>query len=251
MKNLYELLTYPLSVIEDPFWDWVLLAIIGSVSFAVAWNFVGETGIRGRAGSILHWTIRLIVTFLLSIITSLFIKLIVFIYNMPLYAWLVIIIGIVLLILLYVVLKFTILSKRSKEKHSLQKFKNKYIFIMKKIINNYYANKTNILKREDIIRNDDADENYIYNELETMLIKEKLMNKDEEGNNIIDFRAIAFLEKHVNDSSSYILNILVFIITFASLMISGFGAFFQKGFLSFVLFAVILIFIFKYLPKDK
>jgi len=63
MKQLYELLTFPLSVIEDPFWDFVLLTIIGSISFIIAWNFVGETGIRGKAGSILHWTIRIIVMF--------------------------------------------------------------------------------------------------------------------------------------------------------------------------------------------
>lgn len=161
MKQLYELLIYPLSVIEEPFWDFVLLTIIGSISFIIAWNFVGETGIRGKAGSILHWTIRIIVMFTLCMITSLIIKLIVFIYSIPLVVWIVIGVIIVLIGLIFVVLKLTILSKKEKKKSSIDKQKNRYIVLMKRIINNYYDKRTNILKQADVIDKNNSDDKYI------------------------------------------------------------------------------------------
>lgn len=253
MKQLYELLTYPLSVIEDPFWDFVLLTIIGSISFIIAWNFVGETGIRGKAGSILHWTIRIIVMFVLCMITSLIIKLIAFIYSIPLVIWSVIGVIIILIGLIFVTLKVTIFSKKEKKKNSIDKQKNRYIVLIKRIINNYYVKKTNILKQEDIIDKNNLDDKYIYAEIEDMLIKEKLITKDKDNNANIEFRTIIFLEKYVKDSMSYTINVLVFIITFVTLIISTFEPF-DKGYnniLSLALFILIVVLIFKSLPKDK
>ena len=128
MKQLYELLIYSLSVIENPFWDFVLLTIIGSVSFVIAWNFVGETGLRGKAGSILHWTIRIIVMFLLCIITSLIIKLITYIISIPLAVWIVIIVGVVLIGIIFIALKLTLFSKKENKKISLDKQKTGILF---------------------------------------------------------------------------------------------------------------------------
>jgi len=253
MKQLYELLTFPLSVIEDPFWDFVLLTIIGSISFIIAWNFVGETGIRGKAGSILHWTIRIIVMFALCMIISLIIKLIIFIYSIPLGIWIVIGVIIVLIGLIFVVLKVTIFSQNEKKKHSIDKQKNRYIVLMKRIINNYYAERNDILKQEDIIDKNNLDDKYIYAEIEDMLMKEKLISKDKDNNDIIEFRTIIFLEKYVKDSMSYIINVLVFMITFVTLIISTFEPF-DKGYnaiFSLALFIFIIVLIFKSLPKDK
>lgn len=214
MKQLYEMLTYSLSIIEDPFWDFVLMTIIGSLAFIVAWNFVGETGIRGKAGSILHWTVRIIAMFLLCLITSLVIKLVIFIYNIPLVTWLAIGIAVLLILLIVIVLKFTLFSKKEKKKNKIDKQKNRYIVLMKRIINNYYDNKNTFLKTEDIIDKNNLNDKYIYEEIEDMLIKEKLLVKDEKNNSIIEFRTIIFLEKYVKDSMSYLVNMLVFIITF-------------------------------------
>ena len=220
MKQLYEMLTYSLSIIEDPFWDFVLMTIIGSLAFIVAWNLVGETGIRGKAGSILHWTVRIIVMFLLCLITSLVIKLVIFIYNIPLVTWLAIGIAVLLILLMVIVLKFTLFSKKEKKKNKIDKQKNRYIVLMKRIINNYYDNKNTFLKSEDIIDKNNLNDKYIYEEIEDMLIKEKLLVKDEKNNSIIEFRTIIFLEKYVKDSMSYVVNMLVFIITFVTLFIS-------------------------------
>ena len=253
MKQLYELLIYPLSVIEEPFWDFVLLTIIGSISFIIAWNFVGETGIRGKAGSILHWTIRIIVMFTLCMITSLIIKLIVFIYSIPLVIWIVIGVIMVLIGLIFVVLKLTILSKKEKKKSSIDKQKNRYIVLMKRIINNYYDKRTNILKQADIVDKNNSDDKYIYAEIEDMLMKEKLIMKDKDKNDVIEFRTIIFLEKYVKDSMSYTINVLVFIITFVTLISSTLEPF-DKGYndiFLLVLLILIIVVIFKSLPKDK
>lgn len=253
MKRLYELLTYPLSVIEDPFWNFVLLIIIGSISFIIAWNFVGETGMRGEAGSILHWTIRIIVMFALCIITSLIIKLIVFVYSIPLVIWIIIGVIIALLGLMFAVLKLTIFSKKEKKNNSIDKQKNRYIVLMKSIINNYYDKRTNIIKQTDIIDKNNPDDKYIYDEIEDMLIKEKLITKDKGNNDIIEFRTIIFLEKYVKDSMSYTINVLVFIITFVTLIISILEPFDKRynDIFSLVLFILIIVLIFKSLPKDK
>lgn len=253
MKQLYEMLTYPLSIIEDPFWDFVLMTIIGSLAFIVAWNFVGETGIRGKAGSILHWTVRIIVMFLLCFITSLVIKLVIFIYNIPLVTWLAIGIAVLLILLIVIVLKFTLFSKKEKKRNEIDKQKNRYIVLMKRIINYYYNNKNTFLKSEDIIDKNNLNDKYIYEEIENMLIKEKLLVKDAKNNSIIEFRTIIFLEKYVKDSMSYVMNILVFIITFITLFISVFQQLTGRyvNFLLLPLIILITILVFKVLPKDN
>lgn len=253
MKQLYEMLTYSLSIIEDPFWDFVLMTIIGSLAFIVAWNFVGETGIRGKAGSILHWTVRIIVMFSLCLITSLVIKLVIFIYNIPLVTWLAIGIAVLLILFIVIVLKFTLFSKKEKKKNKIDKQKNRYIVLMKRIINNYYDNKNTFLKSEDIIDKNNLNDKYIYEEIEDMLIKEKLLVKDEKNNSIIEFRTIIFLEKYVKDSMSYVVNMLVFIITFITLFISVFQQLTGRyvNFLLLPLIILITVLIFKVLPKDN
>lgn len=257
MKQLYELLTYPLSIIEDPFWDFVLMTIIGLLSFIVAWNFVGETGIRGKAGSILHWTVRIIVMFLLCFITSLVIKLVVFIYNIPLVTWLAICIIVLLILLIFIVLKFTLFCKKEKKMNRIDKQKNRYIVLMKRIINyyynNYYNNKNTFLKQEDIIDKNNLNDKYIYEEIENMLIKENLLVKDEKNNSNMEFRTIIFLEKYVKDSMSYMVNVLVFIITFITLFISVFQQLIDVyvNFLLLPSIILITILIFKVLPRDK
>lgn len=253
MKQLYELLTYPLSIIEDPFWDFVLMTIIGSLSFIVAWNFVGEIGIRGKSGSILHWTVRIIVMFLLCFITSLVIKLVIFIYNIPLVTWLAIGIIVLLILLVFIVLKFTLFGKKEKKMNQIDKQKNRYIVLMKRIINYYYNNKNTFLKQEDIIDKNNLNDKYIYEEIENMLIKENLLVKDEKNNSNMEFRTIIFLEKYVKDSMSYMVNVLVFIITFITLFISVFQQLIgvDVNFLLLPSITLITILIFKVLPRGK
>lgn len=253
MKQLYDFLTFPLSIIEDPFWDFVLMAIMGSLSFVIAWNLVGETQIRGKAGSILHWTIRLIVMFLLCTITSLLIKLVIFIYNVPLVIWIALGIAVLLILLIFFVMKKTIFSEKEKKNNKIDKQKNRYIIIMKRMIKHYYDNKSIYLKRENVIDENNLNDKYIYEEIENMLIKENLLVKDDDSNTIIDLRTIMFLEKYVKDSIGYTVNCLVFIITLITLIISVLKNLksMYVDFIALVLLIVVVIMISKALPKDK
>lgn len=81
MKQIYDLLVYPLSVVENPFLDFLLLSIIGSLAFIIAWNIVNITGIRGKFGSILHWTVRFFIMIVLCFLTSVLFKFLSFLQN--------------------------------------------------------------------------------------------------------------------------------------------------------------------------
>lgn len=89
MKLLYEILIYPLTVIENPLIDLILLSILASISFKVSWNIVYNTEIRGFFGSVLHWTIRIVIMFILTAVLSFIIKVGIFLYNIPFKVWIV------------------------------------------------------------------------------------------------------------------------------------------------------------------
>lgn len=63
-KMLFELLISPLSISDNYFVNYFVIALIGLIAFKVAFKIVGDIGVRGEIGSLLHWTIRLI-TFVL------------------------------------------------------------------------------------------------------------------------------------------------------------------------------------------
>lgn len=87
MKLLYEILIFPLTVIENPLIDLILLSILASISFKVSWNMVGNTEFRGFLGSVLHWTIRIVTMFILTTVVSFTIKVGIFLYNIPFKVW--------------------------------------------------------------------------------------------------------------------------------------------------------------------
>ena len=59
-KLIFDFIVSPLSVFENPFYNYIIITIIGLLAFYVAWNIVGKLGIRGKLGSLLHWIIRII-----------------------------------------------------------------------------------------------------------------------------------------------------------------------------------------------
>lgn len=87
MKLLYEILIFPLTVIDNPLIDFIFLSILASISFTVSWNIVGNTEFRGVFGSILHWTIRIVTMFILTTFVSLIVKVGIFLYNFPFKVW--------------------------------------------------------------------------------------------------------------------------------------------------------------------
>ena len=247
MKQLYELLTYPLTVIDDPILDFIFITILGSISFIIAWNFVGETGIRGKAGSILHWTIRIIVMFILSTITSILIKCALFLYNMPKEKWIIVGILFLVLIIMGIILKFTLFSKKEKCNRLIEKRKNMYLFIMKKIVNQYYENHNGAYLISNIINISNKEELFVYQQLENMLLEEKLLKIDKERR-IIGFRGIAYLEKYIKENMSYIVGSLAFLISLITFIISVLK---PSDLVMLMILIVMVGFIFYSLPKNK
>ena len=103
MKSfIFDLITSPLSLFENPIHNYIAMAVIGAIAFAIAFRAVGELGLRGKAGSIAHWIIRLFVFVFIWLLCCVAIKIITFIIN----NWLVIIISIVLLLIVYLMKKY-------------------------------------------------------------------------------------------------------------------------------------------------
>ena len=62
---IFELLTSPLTISNNYFVNSIIIGLIGFVAFKVAFKIVGDIGLFGEVGSILHWIIRFVVFFLL------------------------------------------------------------------------------------------------------------------------------------------------------------------------------------------
>ena len=77
--------------------------------------------------------------------------------------------------------------------------------------------------------------------------------QNEKNNSRIDFETIIFLEKYVKESTSYMINMLVFIITFITLFISAFQQLIGKyiNYITLPLIILVIILIFKIPPKDE
>ena len=65
-KFIFEILTDPLGLPIEWYWEYLILAVIGVVAYAVAYRCVGDMYSGGMidgstSGSFFHWLIRLIV----------------------------------------------------------------------------------------------------------------------------------------------------------------------------------------------
>ncbi len=64
-KMVFELLTSPLTISDNYFVNAIIMGLIGIIAFKVAFRIVGDIGLFGEVGSILHWIIRFVTFFLL------------------------------------------------------------------------------------------------------------------------------------------------------------------------------------------
>ena len=95
---MFDLITSPLSLFENPLYNYVAMAIIGFIAFKIAFAIVGELGLRGEAGSIVHWIIRFCVFAFIWFICCVAIALITFITS----NWIIITISAILLLIVYI-----------------------------------------------------------------------------------------------------------------------------------------------------
>lgn len=81
LKFIFDLITSQFSLFEDPLYNYVAMAIIGSIALKVAFTAVGDLGFKGTLGSITHWIIRFIVFVIVWFIFLVVINVIKFIKN--------------------------------------------------------------------------------------------------------------------------------------------------------------------------
>ena len=111
MKSfIFDLITSPLSLFEDPIHNYIAMAVIGAIAFAIAFRAVGELGLRGEAGSIAHWIIRFFVFVFIWLLCCIAIKIVTFIIN----NWLVIIISLIMILIVFIMKKYADSHPESK-----------------------------------------------------------------------------------------------------------------------------------------
>lgn len=87
---------------ENSFYNFIAMAIVGSIAFSIAWNVVDVLGFRKSLGSAVHWTVRLIA---FAVIWFIFL-LIINIFSFIIKNWIVILISAVALITLFIIMKY-------------------------------------------------------------------------------------------------------------------------------------------------
>lgn len=73
-KFIFDLLTDPLGLPIEWYWEYIVLLVIGAVAYAVAYRCVGDMYSGGMidgstSGSFFHWLIRLILFVILWAVT--------------------------------------------------------------------------------------------------------------------------------------------------------------------------------------
>lgn len=85
LKPVFEMITGEYVLFDNVIYNYIILSIIGVIALKVAWNFVGKLYDYGiiigkSSGSIIHWTIRLMIFTVLFYILSGIIWLTKFVY---------------------------------------------------------------------------------------------------------------------------------------------------------------------------
>jgi len=92
LKPMFEFVFDQLQLFENPIYNYIVMAIIGTVAFKIAW----EVSPGGRWGSLIHWTVRILAVVMLFTIISGIIWLISLIITIPMWIWILVVISLVI-----------------------------------------------------------------------------------------------------------------------------------------------------------
>lgn len=110
LKPIFEWIVDQYELFENPIYNCLAASIIGVISFAVAWNFVGKLYANGdisssAAGSIIHWAVRIAAVLAMYSLVTTIMWIIKLIWAVSWWGW-IIVIGVILVIgILSIVLK--------------------------------------------------------------------------------------------------------------------------------------------------
>lgn len=117
LKLLFQYLTESYALLENPIDNYIIMGVVGIVSFFIAYGVVGvfydEHLIGGSSiGSVLHWIIRFFVFVVIYYTIAFLIRLYKWIMGIPKYVWWIALIIIVAIIVLVLIPKFISRRKR-------------------------------------------------------------------------------------------------------------------------------------------
>lgn len=120
MKFLFTYLTDSFSLLENPIDDYVIMAVIGVIAYAIAYHLVGSLYrfdlIDGRgAGHFLHWIIRLAVFVIIFYVTATAIRIHTWFHALPSYKWWIIVSVIGAMIVGVAIVKYLIARRGRSE----------------------------------------------------------------------------------------------------------------------------------------
>lgn len=101
-RFLFDFITSGFSLFENPFYNFIAMAIVGSIAFSIAWNVVDVLGFRKSLGSVIHWIVRLIA---FTIIWFIFL-LVIIMFRFIIKNWVIISISAIALITLFIIMKY-------------------------------------------------------------------------------------------------------------------------------------------------
>lgn len=78
-KYIFELLISPLTISNNCIINYLLTSLIGFFAYKISFGIVGDIGVRGELGSIIHWMIRFVIFVFLWAVCCLLISLFIFI----------------------------------------------------------------------------------------------------------------------------------------------------------------------------
>jgi hypothetical protein len=95
LKLIFTFVTDQFTLFDNYLYNYISMGIIGIIAFAIAYGIVGRLYDDGMIsgsgiGSVLHWTIRLIVCTALFLCVSFVIWVVKLILSIPIYVWLIV-----------------------------------------------------------------------------------------------------------------------------------------------------------------
>lgn len=111
LKLAFEYLTDSYSLLESPIDNCIIMAVVGSVAYVIAYNIVGwfyhTDMIDGRAaGHILHWIIRFIAFVAIYYAVATAIRIYNWIVGVPVYVWWIVVACVITICMIFIVIRF-------------------------------------------------------------------------------------------------------------------------------------------------
>lgn len=122
LKLAFQYLTDSYSLLENPFHNYIIMAVVGFLAYFIAYRIVGwfyrTDMINGRGpGHILHWLIRFVLFIAIYYVAATVIRIYKWAAGVPMYVWWIVIAGAVSIAVIVAITKLILHKKRGALKN--------------------------------------------------------------------------------------------------------------------------------------